>query len=261
MKWQYWIVVVSVALVAFACPARGQDFSVTFRPMPLRASEALLGGKEYGLWTVEIEWKNPALPLHPLTRKEILDLGVLDDRPIPFIADATLAEDLIENRVYLSKPAKFGRAIVATKRIAGPGLSIAGWATDVPGLGWAGLGLLVFDVANELAKGREPNPQNVVKSLMPPIIVLVNGQASHTLLSAKMPNARALLDVRPKLSLDSRVGILVTATPIDPTNVCSWDPRGQVYQCSDHTVFVPNSGERPISFERSRDIWELASRK
>lgn len=188
----YLLFVFVVAALYFACPARGQDFSVTFRPMPLRASEALIGSRDYGFWTAEI-----VCACSQLTRKAILDLGFIDGRPIPFIIDATLAENLIQNRVYMTRAAKAGRLLNASKDIAGPGLSLAGWAADVPAAGWAGLGLMVIDVAVKLSKGREPKPEDVEKLLMPAVVTLVNGQAVHTLLSAKMPNARAVLDVRP----------------------------------------------------------------
>lgn len=201
-RWVPWgIAGLLIVLVMGTCgPLKAQDFSVTFRPMPLRASEALIGSRDYGFWTVEITCQCASL-----TRKQVIDLGELDGRPIPFIVDATLAENLIENRVYMTRAAKLGRVLTASKDIAGPGLSLAGWAADVPAAGWAGLGLMVIDVAVKLSKGREPKPEDVEKLLMPPVIALVNGQAVHTLLSAKMPNARALLDVRPGPVLASPV--------------------------------------------------------
>lgn len=189
--WPYWTVVCLMVLWVAACPpARGQQFSVTFRSLELRVSEAMVGSREYGLWTAEVKQLDPAGG--SITRKDILDAGTLGGNPLPFIADDDLARDLIQNRVYLSGPAKFGRALSATKSLAGPGLAAAGLA-DVPNVGWIGVGLLAVDLVMFLSKGREPKPEDIIEKLLPKEITLAyRSSGTYTILSAKVRGARVV---------------------------------------------------------------------
>lgn len=167
-----------------------QTFSATYRPLEIKVSEAMIGSREYGLWTVEIKQLNPAGGM--ITAKDIMDAGEINATPIPFIADAELARDLIQNRVYLSRPAKAGRVLTTAKTLAGPGLAAAGLA-GVPNAGWVGVGLLAVDLVMLLSKGREPNPEDIIERLLPEKISLAfNETATHTILSAKMRGARVV---------------------------------------------------------------------
>lgn len=219
-----WLCIVALLVMALgACPdAKAQTFSVTFRPMDLSVSERLIGSRDYGMWSVEVK----QLGVEQITRKDILDAGVLDGRLVPFIADDVLARDLIENRVYHSKAAKVGRIISVVSKFAGPALAIAGYATGIDGLSVGGLAISGVQTAQSLAQGREPKPDDVIARLLPQSVTLGYRQAgTFVVLSALVRGAR----------------------PVGPVEV------------RDSPVLTPPTLPTGSVFERPTDVWALVA--
>lgn len=287
MKWPHWIVVVIIAVVAFACPTKGQ--TITLSGQGSEALRNLTGRRIPGFQLVGVTACAP------------------NDRPIEFsggrvyeaaakagfkwsgteVASVNLARNATLNwrnlAIFIARTGSSALTVAA-----GGGILSIG-AQGVAGLA---LGHQFMDDGIQFVQGRVPDPQPVVKrifeaesrySLTPngciggyigsafpsgPISAVTVAMdapspawfdlaVSHSVGTA-LADQLAALERRMDQIQGKAARPAAVVTPAGTPN-CSWYPRGQVYQCSDNTVFVPNNVERPVSFEHSRDLWEIAS--